>query len=181
MMSAPNGLMQRYLAGQLSEEEKTSFEERYFTDDEVFEELVSLENDLVDDYVTGRLSGRDRQLLESEFLRNPHAAANLQFAREFIHVSPREFIHVSRSTDRTGVGEVLSYVSIVVGMAMGCALISEAFNTTRGLTAKCCFFVAAFVLLSEVAFLAVQHAYRTLCSRAAAAGEIVSTRRKWSN
>ena len=50
-------LIVQYLLGSLSEEETESFDELCFVDDEFAERLSAVENDLVDTYVRGELSG----------------------------------------------------------------------------------------------------------------------------
>ncbi|MEW6210911.1 MAG: hypothetical protein AB1631_21280 [Acidobacteriota bacterium] len=61
-------LLIRYLLGDLSEEERIRLEEEFFTDDELFEEMVALEEELMYDYAQGRLTGRERELFERRFL-----------------------------------------------------------------------------------------------------------------
>ena len=155
-------LTRRYLVGDMSPEEKSRFEEEFFSDSEIFEELLSVENDLVDDYALGRLTDADRMLFERAYLRDPNVALRVEFARDLLAGS----LGIEQATDQANPPqEALSYLGMVVGLVMGCALINEAFITTRGLVSKFCFFAAAFLLLGEVAILAVQHAYRALLSR----------------
>ncbi len=54
----------RYLLGDLSEAQRTSVEEEYFTDDDAFERLLAAEHDLVDDYVRGTLPPTERERAE---------------------------------------------------------------------------------------------------------------------
>jgi hypothetical protein len=49
-----------YLLGRLSEEARTAVDQKVFADRDAFEELLAAEDDLVDDYVRGRLSKTDR-------------------------------------------------------------------------------------------------------------------------
>src|SRR5215470_18820848 len=58
----------RYLLGDLPETEQTAVEQEYFVDPEKFEEVWATENDLVDGYVRGRLSRRERELFERNYL-----------------------------------------------------------------------------------------------------------------
>lgn len=60
--------LQRYLLGQLPEEEQRRLEERFFSDDECFEELLAVEDDLVYDYARDVLADRERELFERRFL-----------------------------------------------------------------------------------------------------------------
>src|SRR4051812_12659784 len=55
----------RYLWGEMSEEEQTEFEMRYFGDAELFGQLCAWRNHLIDGYVSGRLSPSMRQRFEA--------------------------------------------------------------------------------------------------------------------
>ena len=48
--------MRRYLLGELSESEQSDLEEKYFTDPQVFNQVLKTERELVDAYVRGQLS-----------------------------------------------------------------------------------------------------------------------------
>lgn len=61
--------LRRYLLGEVSEEERSRWEEQLFTDDESFHQTVTAEYDLVDEYVRGELSQEDRQRFEDRLLR----------------------------------------------------------------------------------------------------------------
>ena len=50
----------RYLLGQLSEEEQEQIEEQYIGDGDFLDQLLVVEDDLIDDYVTGSLPAQDR-------------------------------------------------------------------------------------------------------------------------
>jgi hypothetical protein len=55
---------QRFLVGDIPEEERDRLEEKLFADDAFFESLEALEEEMADDYVRGRLSPQDRTLFE---------------------------------------------------------------------------------------------------------------------
>ena len=74
-------LLTRYLLGRVSSEEKDALEGQYLADDNQFEELVSVENDLIDSYVRGNLSPTDREAFERHFLSVPERQERLDFAR----------------------------------------------------------------------------------------------------
>ena len=48
--------MRSYLLGVLTEAEQTALEDHFLNDDEVFEQLVAVENELVDTYARGQLN-----------------------------------------------------------------------------------------------------------------------------
>jgi hypothetical protein len=73
-------LMIRYLLGQLSEEEETQFEERYFSDDQVFEDLQTIETELIDSYVKGELSDSERQRFDTYYLNSSERRNKVEMA-----------------------------------------------------------------------------------------------------
>lgn len=79
-------MMVRYLLGELPEEEQSRLEERYFSDDDCFEQLVAVEDDLIDDYVRGQLSARQRKLFEKNFLTTPQRRQRLEFAKSLLTI-----------------------------------------------------------------------------------------------
>jgi hypothetical protein len=71
----------RYLLGELPEPARTAFEEAYFSDPDLMEEIWAAETDLVDAYVTDRLDGEERRLFESQYLTSPHRRERVAVAR----------------------------------------------------------------------------------------------------
>jgi hypothetical protein len=63
--------LRRYLLGMLPEVEAVALEQRYFSDPETFEQVWAAENDLVDDYVAGRLGAGERRLFTERYLASP--------------------------------------------------------------------------------------------------------------
>src|SRR4029078_8635367 len=60
--------IRKYLLGQLSAEDREEFERRYFSDEELFEELQRTEDELIDDFLSGNLSQADVDLFQQNFL-----------------------------------------------------------------------------------------------------------------
>lgn len=77
-------LMVRYLLGDLTEEERLRVEERFFTDDEVSEQLLALENELLYDYAQGSLTQRQRELYERRFLSTAQNRRKAEYAAELM-------------------------------------------------------------------------------------------------
>ena len=71
MKTEMENLMTEYLLGDLSEQERLRLEEQFFTDDEAFEQLNALEDELRYDYARGSLSGEQRRQFEQRFLTLP--------------------------------------------------------------------------------------------------------------
>ena len=74
----------RYLLGDLPEAEQLEIEQLYFADAEVFELIWAAENELVDQYVRGRLPPRESALLERNYLQSPRHRAKVAAARDML-------------------------------------------------------------------------------------------------
>jgi hypothetical protein len=71
----------RYLLGSLPEDEIERVEELSFIDDEFAVRLNLVENDLVDDYVSGRLSGEQLEKFDSYYLASPRRRKKVKTAQ----------------------------------------------------------------------------------------------------
>jgi hypothetical protein len=71
----------RYLLGELSEQEQAAFEERYFRDPQVFNQVLQVESELVDAYARGRLSTETRERFESSYLKHQARRQRVEFAK----------------------------------------------------------------------------------------------------
>ena len=58
-----------FLLGRLNEDERSSFDERLFVDDELEERVRLAECEIVDDYAAERLSAKERELFNEKFMR----------------------------------------------------------------------------------------------------------------
>jgi len=72
--------IRQYLLGQVSDGTREEIERELLADDEVFAELLIIEDELADEYVSGCLSPDDRANFESHFLATPERQEDLQFA-----------------------------------------------------------------------------------------------------
>ncbi len=73
-------LMVRYLLGEMTDEEQARVEEQFFLDPDYLEELQALEEELVRDYLQGRLSDRERKGIEVVYLDSPHLSKRVEFS-----------------------------------------------------------------------------------------------------
>ena len=69
-----------FLLGRLSEETRSRFEEGFFDDDELFEQIEIAEDELIDDYLRNELSAADRDYFERTLLRSPRIAERVKIA-----------------------------------------------------------------------------------------------------
>src|SRR5215470_4410948 len=75
------GAIRQYLLGQLHEPEQIAIEDRLLTDDAYYQRLAMIEDELIDDYITGALSEPDRQAFSAHFLAAPEHQKKLKFAQ----------------------------------------------------------------------------------------------------
>ena len=73
--------MRAFLLGTLSGDQKTEFEERILTEPGVYDELLVVEEELIDQYVAGDLSSLERQQFENHFLVTAERQKNLRFGK----------------------------------------------------------------------------------------------------
>lgn len=71
----------RYFLGELSEAEQSEIEERFFADEDYSRFLDAVENDLVDDYVGGKLNFLQKQNFERRFLISERRREAVRSAR----------------------------------------------------------------------------------------------------
>lgn len=79
--SDDEGLMTRYLLGELPEVDKAQVEERFLRDYEYFERLRAVEEELNDGYAQGELSEREREQFEQRLSASPEWRERVEFAR----------------------------------------------------------------------------------------------------
>jgi anti-sigma factor RsiW len=73
-------LLTRYLLGELPEDERARVEDEAFADAEILAQLLAVENDLVDEYVRGELTGEARHRFERMFLNSAERRRKIAFA-----------------------------------------------------------------------------------------------------
>src|SRR5262249_14461989 len=70
-LSHNSALLTRYLLGELPQAERESFEEKFFSDNDLFVELLDAKDQLISDYLGRRLSPGDLKRVEQRFLSLP--------------------------------------------------------------------------------------------------------------
>ena len=75
--------LRNYLLGQCDEAECEAVETMVFTDDDLFEELQVLEDEIIDEYLNEKLSPEARAHFEEHFLAAPERIEQLRFASTF--------------------------------------------------------------------------------------------------
>ncbi|MBO0721868.1 MAG: hypothetical protein J2P41_13670 [Blastocatellia bacterium] len=82
-------LIKSYLLGQLAEPDQTAFERELLCDREKYEQLWSIENDLIDSYVRGDMSCAERTNFERNYLTSPPHRERVAIARLFLECIDR--------------------------------------------------------------------------------------------
>lgn len=80
MSSQNDTLIIDYLLGRLSESELERFERSYLTNEDLFNELREVEEELIDDYASGALTAEQSVSFEKYFLRSSERREKLAFA-----------------------------------------------------------------------------------------------------
>jgi hypothetical protein len=75
--------IERYLLGELPNEESSRLEEEFFIDDESFAELEAVEMAMIDSYIQDRMSLAQRSRFESGYLSTPERREKVLLARTF--------------------------------------------------------------------------------------------------
>jgi len=73
--------MRNYLLGSLEAERRAALEESILCDPGIYEELVVVEEELIDEYITNNLSPSERQQFETHFLITAERQKKLRFGR----------------------------------------------------------------------------------------------------
>ncbi|MGA9768446.1 MAG: CHAT domain-containing protein [Blastocatellia bacterium] len=82
-------IIRKHLLGKLTEEELSRAEERLLADDDYFELLTALEEELMDDYISGDLTEEERARFDAYFLSTPERREKFRFAQTLKAYIPR--------------------------------------------------------------------------------------------
>jgi hypothetical protein len=81
-------LIRRFLLGDLSSDEHDRIEERLFIDENFFALVDALEDELIDDFMQGRMKAEDLERFERNFLTTDERRDRFEFARVFSQALP---------------------------------------------------------------------------------------------
>lgn len=83
-----DGLLRKYLLGELNEAEEQELEKQLLADDELSELVLAEEDELVDDYLDGELSEDERERFNTYFMLTPQRRRKLNFAQALRRFEP---------------------------------------------------------------------------------------------
>jgi anti-sigma factor RsiW len=72
--------IQQYLLGDLPETDRERFEQDYFAEDDLFDEMVSSEYELMDSYALGEMPKHEKALLERRMAISPACQRSALFS-----------------------------------------------------------------------------------------------------
>jgi len=75
-------LLRRYLIAEVTPEQQEQIQERLFVDADFLDQLLSIENEMIEDYALGNLTLSQSELFELRFLRSPERRRRLKVARQ---------------------------------------------------------------------------------------------------
>src|SRR5258705_783167 len=78
--------IRQYLLGKLSEPEQVEIEDRAFEDQRVLEQILAVEQDLIDDYVSGDIPEERQQDFQKHFLASAERREKIAFAKALASV-----------------------------------------------------------------------------------------------
>jgi hypothetical protein len=78
---ANHKVLEKYLLGELDEKERSEIAERYFEDDDLFEELLVVETELLDKLACGLLNEKEQQAFKQYLDKLPEGQQKLAVAR----------------------------------------------------------------------------------------------------
>ena len=98
---ADEEMLRKCLLGELSDEEQTALELRLMTEGLLFEQLKSLEDELIDDYLAGTLKDAEKERFERRAAQHPGMQKRIEFTRTLKRsVNQRRNIQAIRLTQQ---------------------------------------------------------------------------------
>jgi hypothetical protein len=87
--------IRQYLLGELSDQEQVEIEDRAFEDQKVLEQILAVEQELIDDYVSGDIPEERRQNFQKHFLASAERRKKIAFAKALAAVANATVINES--------------------------------------------------------------------------------------
>jgi hypothetical protein len=121
-------LAKRFLLESLSEAERAQIEDRLLADDEFYQQILIVEDDLIDAYVCGEMPAPERALFEQWYLALPSRRDRVEFARRLFDSVPGKTVNAVPALESERSGSWLRSVSDLFGRrpALGFSLITIA-------------------------------------------------------
>ncbi len=76
--------VQRFLLGEMSEDERAAFEEMFVADEDLFERVRAGEDELIEAYLRGTLRSGEKEIFERSFLTTERRRSRVEFTRAML-------------------------------------------------------------------------------------------------
>jgi hypothetical protein len=76
--------LHRFLLGEMSENERSAFEEKFVADEDLFAQILVAEDELIESYVRGTLSVTEKEKFERSFLTSETRRERVRFTRAML-------------------------------------------------------------------------------------------------
>lgn len=97
----------RFLLGEMTEEERSVFEEKFVADEDLFSALLVVEDELIEAYTRGFLSEKERTLFEKNFLTTTRRRERVSFTQSMLGTLTAKQIESKKTSEQS---ESHSYV-----------------------------------------------------------------------
>jgi hypothetical protein len=128
--------LRQYLLGLLAPDELRQVEERLLTDDQDFEHLLVVEDELIEQYLSGELSEQERERFNQIFLSTPERYEKLHFAKDLKSylaaesaAQPSEVVAESLQTASVWYAFLAFWQRPVVGFSLALLFLLAAFGS----------------------------------------------------
>ena len=96
--------VRRFLLGELSESERTAFEEKFIADANLFEQISVVEDELIESYIRGTLPAAEKEKFEQNFLTTERRRSRVEFTRTMLDkLTEQKEIAVAKKTETAAV------------------------------------------------------------------------------
>jgi hypothetical protein len=83
MSIVKNEVIKQYLLNTLSEADRVQFEMQYFEDDDLYQRLRAIEEELITDYVYDKLTVSERRSFDEHYSVTPERRKRIEIARNW--------------------------------------------------------------------------------------------------
>ena len=109
-------MIKGFLLKELPAAESEAIEEKFFSDAECFERICAIENLLVDRYIGERLSHKERELFEHNYLTTPARRQKVAFAKSLARATSQVQTADFRAPEKSGVKAISWWQAIFASL-----------------------------------------------------------------
>jgi hypothetical protein len=121
----------RFLLGEMSEDERSGFEENFVADADLFEQIRACEDELIESYIRRTLSRAEREKFERNFLKTERRRKRVEFTRAMLDKLNRKTVGAEKAAaDSSAWNSILDFFrtpKLVFGAAFAVLLLAFGF------------------------------------------------------